>query len=278
MMHSTTVRRSCQPSAGPTGSPVTRSHTTVLARWLRDADGRRPAPSAAADRLGGGVEHRPRHRRGVELDEPGERRRRWVPATGLGDDRQGVVDDRRPQAGRADIDDEDRGHRARLSGGLTSERRRLVPWRSITGRAAAEHPGPEGDGQVEHDGDHRTSATDQPDDEEHGLGDDVRADGHDQAVAERGAAPLVPGGARRRRGRSRRGRPGRAAWPAPPSSRLVGAPTGAAIENGTANTRPREPPARDRVPVPARSASARSGGSRPRGPARTATGGRACRG
>ncbi len=33
-MHSTTVRRSCQPRAGPIGAPVRRSQTTVLARWL----------------------------------------------------------------------------------------------------------------------------------------------------------------------------------------------------------------------------------------------------
>ena len=33
-MHSPTVRRSCQPSAGAIGSPVARSHTIVLARWL----------------------------------------------------------------------------------------------------------------------------------------------------------------------------------------------------------------------------------------------------
>ena len=32
--HSPTVRRSCQPSAGATGRPVDRSHTTVDARWL----------------------------------------------------------------------------------------------------------------------------------------------------------------------------------------------------------------------------------------------------
>ena len=32
--HSPTVRRSCQPSAGPIGSPVARSQTMVLARWL----------------------------------------------------------------------------------------------------------------------------------------------------------------------------------------------------------------------------------------------------
>ena len=33
-MHSPTVRRSCQPSAGPIGRPVARSHTIVVARWL----------------------------------------------------------------------------------------------------------------------------------------------------------------------------------------------------------------------------------------------------
>ena len=32
--HSPTVRRSCQPRAGAIGSPVSRSHTIVLARWL----------------------------------------------------------------------------------------------------------------------------------------------------------------------------------------------------------------------------------------------------
>ncbi len=32
VMQSNTVRRSCQPSPGPTGSPVARSHTMVLAR------------------------------------------------------------------------------------------------------------------------------------------------------------------------------------------------------------------------------------------------------
>ena len=34
MMQSPTVRRSCQPSPGPTGSPVARSHIMTLARWL----------------------------------------------------------------------------------------------------------------------------------------------------------------------------------------------------------------------------------------------------
>ena len=32
--HSPTVRRSCQPSAGPIGRPVARSQTTAEARWL----------------------------------------------------------------------------------------------------------------------------------------------------------------------------------------------------------------------------------------------------
>ncbi len=33
-----TVRRSCQPSPGPTGTPVARSHTMVEARWLAMPD------------------------------------------------------------------------------------------------------------------------------------------------------------------------------------------------------------------------------------------------
>ena len=75
VMHSTTVRRSCQPSAGPIGSPVARSHTTVLARWLVIPTALTGSP-AAAMRLGGGVEHEASQLGGVELDEPGDRRRR----------------------------------------------------------------------------------------------------------------------------------------------------------------------------------------------------------
>ena len=44
-----TVRRSCQPSAGPTGSPVARSHTTVEQRWLAmPTASTGPAASSAA--------------------------------------------------------------------------------------------------------------------------------------------------------------------------------------------------------------------------------------
>ena len=65
VMHSPTVRRSCQPSAGPIGSPVARSQTTVLARWL--------VMPTAVDRLvdGGG---RPRRRRRARA-APARRRR-----------------------------------------------------------------------------------------------------------------------------------------------------------------------------------------------------------
>ena len=51
MMHSPTVRRSCQPSAGPIGSPVVRSQMTVLARWFvipTAVTGSDPASATAA--------------------------------------------------------------------------------------------------------------------------------------------------------------------------------------------------------------------------------------
>ena len=58
---------------------------------------------------------------------------------------------------------------------------------------AAEQPGDEDDGEVEHRREpSHIVAADQPDHDEHGLGDDVRADGGDQAVAERRADPLHP--------------------------------------------------------------------------------------
>ena len=47
-MQSMTVRRSCQPSAGPTGSPVARSHTIVEARWLAMPTAPTGPPSARA--------------------------------------------------------------------------------------------------------------------------------------------------------------------------------------------------------------------------------------
>ena len=47
-----TVRRSCQPMPGPTGSPVARSHTMVEARWLA-----MPTPSTGPPAVKGGVGH-----------------------------------------------------------------------------------------------------------------------------------------------------------------------------------------------------------------------------
>ena len=43
-----TVRRSCQPMAGATGSPVRRSHTTVVQRWLAMPTPATGPPSARA--------------------------------------------------------------------------------------------------------------------------------------------------------------------------------------------------------------------------------------
>ena len=40
------MRRSCQPSAGPTGSPVRRSHTIAVPRWLVTATASTPPTSS----------------------------------------------------------------------------------------------------------------------------------------------------------------------------------------------------------------------------------------
>ena len=66
------VRRSCQPSAGPTGSPVARSHTIVEARWLA-----MPTAStgpALGQHGAGDVERDLGHAGRVELDQAGRRR------------------------------------------------------------------------------------------------------------------------------------------------------------------------------------------------------------
>ena len=90
---------------GPTGSPVARSHTMVDARWLVMPTASTGPPAARASL--GDVEHRGGHRRGVELDEAGER---GVGREGaVGDVLDGGVraHDGGPQAARADVDDED---------------------------------------------------------------------------------------------------------------------------------------------------------------------------
>ena len=74
--HVPTVRRSCQPMPGPTGSPVARSHTMVEARWLAMPT---PVDGPAGGEGGAGhLEHR---------------RRPWPPASnstnpGAGERRQ----------------------------------------------------------------------------------------------------------------------------------------------------------------------------------------------
>ena len=100
-----TVRRSCQPSPGPTGTPVARSHTMVEARWLAmpTAVDRAAVGQAARGHLEDGVGHG----HGVELDQPGD--------GSVGQDRH-VVDvldgavgshHRGPHPGGAHVDDQD---------------------------------------------------------------------------------------------------------------------------------------------------------------------------
>ena len=69
---SPTVRRSCQPRPGPTGSPVARSHTIVDARWLVMPTAVDRA--AVGERRPGDVQRGAGHLGGVELDEAGRRR------------------------------------------------------------------------------------------------------------------------------------------------------------------------------------------------------------
>ena len=89
-----TVRRSCQPMPGPTGSPVARSHTTVEARWLAIPTPARPTgarASAAAWRAPPRARRRPwRRRRTRRAREPG----RWAGTVPAVD----VADRRRPSA------------------------------------------------------------------------------------------------------------------------------------------------------------------------------------
>ena len=65
-----TVRRSCQPSPGATGTPVARSHTMVEARWLATPTASTGPPVGQARR--GHLDHGRGHGRGIELDQPGE--------------------------------------------------------------------------------------------------------------------------------------------------------------------------------------------------------------
>ena len=70
--HSPIVRRSCQPSPLPIGSPVVRSHTSVLARWLVMPTAM-IGSSTRSMHGARGLEQLGRHVGGVELDETGER-------------------------------------------------------------------------------------------------------------------------------------------------------------------------------------------------------------
>ena len=139
---SNTVRRSCQPMAGATGSPVARSHTHGGGPLVGDADGIDRA--AAGERRPGHVEHGRGHLGGVELDQAGERRvGRQGPVVDVG--HRGVRShDGGPQPARADVDDEDAHRRDRSSVGeqrrCRAGRRRCPP--SATRSEARDDPAP----------------------------------------------------------------------------------------------------------------------------------------
>ena len=77
---SPTVRRSCQPRPGPTGSPVARSQATVEARWLVTPTAATGPPSASAARATSRAASASVDR--VELDEARARGRTAGPVGG----------------------------------------------------------------------------------------------------------------------------------------------------------------------------------------------------
>ena len=105
VMQSNTVRRSCQPSPGPIGSPVAAIPHQRRGPLVGDARRPRPGRRRPATSVGD-VEHRGGHRRAVELDEPGKRCRRRERSVLECVHGSVAVDDRGAQPGRADVDDE----------------------------------------------------------------------------------------------------------------------------------------------------------------------------
>ena len=181
-MHSPTVRRSCQPSAGPIGSPVARSHTIVLARWLVMPTGV-IGSSTDVEHLGGGVEHEPPSSAASNSTRPGNGRRRRERPRSIGDDHEAVVDDAPPAALVVPMSIT-RIIDASLSGSTPL---------AGAGRGARRAAGGEHGGEVEEHGEPvDVEAPDEADRHEHDLGGEVGADGRDEPVAERRADPLHP--------------------------------------------------------------------------------------
>ena len=80
---------------------------------IGDAD-RRDRLAGCCRRLPRRVEDESRHLAGVELDEAGERCRRWkLPCLEM-TDLHGLVHDRRSQTGGADVEDQEGGHRCTI--------------------------------------------------------------------------------------------------------------------------------------------------------------------
>ena len=125
------VRRSCQPIAGPTGSPVARSHTTVEPALVGDPD--RVDGPGCVERGARGRRGRGRHRGGVELDQAAARASRGAARCEL------LVDERcasaRTTAARTMTCRRRRRARSRSASDVTARRGRR------TGRAGRACPG-----------------------------------------------------------------------------------------------------------------------------------------
>ena len=279
-MQSKTVRRSCQPMPGPIGSPVARSHTIVLARWLvmPTATGAGPRPrtvvAAPQRRLGSSPPRRTRRVRGTGCSvastatrwrRPAADRRRGPPASSSCR--------RRGRARRTSTASFPRTARCETVGWIPAERRRCPsnpPSNPANTTTVKREHGTEPPHLV---------TADEPDDDEHGLGGDVGAAGGHESVAQRKSDSLDPRrapGADEECDRWRRSRRRRRAPSLSPLAAIR-----AAIASGTANTSETAAPARDCRPIPARRSRSTMRSRRSltaRGRRRTAMAGRACRG
>ena len=113
MMHSPTVRRSCQPSAGPIGSPVARSQTTVLARWLVMPTAVIGSSTASVTSAAASSDERARARRRRTRRGRGTASTAGTAGAAIAAIARRSSTTRGPHARRPDVEDEDRGHRAR---------------------------------------------------------------------------------------------------------------------------------------------------------------------
>ena len=162
-------------------------------------------PASAIAALGR-VEHEASHLGRVELDETRERCRRREGAIVQGADRCRVVDQRGPQTRRPDVDDEDHGASCMLSRAESLGLQTLA-------EDAAHQPGAEVTDRLNNSANQWTSLPrTRRISDEHRLGEEIRADGGDDAVAQWKPDTLAPTPHSRHRARIRAPRRSRGTW------------------------------------------------------------------